>query len=145
MLPRIGLAFLILVSVVSANLSHEAMAENDAPIWQAATQTGQIEASAVILEKRQDGSLMDFRIRVSFDRIPQGKKYQFYILDTGMKRDGLPPAPVPDAKFRWTPDAKGHLEFSFVLDGFSRGEWIQCTLRSTDRSVQKTIRFIPFK
>ena len=88
---------------------------------------------------------MDFQIRVEFDHVPAGKKYQFYIYDAGMKRDGLPPAPVPNASQRFTPDRRGHLEFSFVLDGFSEGEWIQCTLRSSDRAVQKTIRFTPFK
>lgn len=109
------------------------------------TAADQIQGKAVILNKRRQGSLMDFEIRVEFDGVPSGKEYQFYIFDAGMKRDGLPPAPVPNASHRFTPDKTGRLEFGFVLDGFSKGEWIQCTLRSSDRSITKTIRFTPFK
>ena len=118
---------------------------NEGQIWPAATASEQIQAKAVILRQRRRGALRDFEIRVDFDRVPAGKEYQFYFYDAGMKRDGFPPAPVPNASHRFSPDSKGHLEFGFVLDGFSKGEWIQCTLRSSDRSIQKTIRFIPFK
>ncbi len=110
-----------------------------------ATASDQVEGKAVILDKRRRGNLMDFEIRVEFDGVPRGKEYQFFIFDAGMKRDGLRPAPVPNASHRFRADRSGRLEFGFVLDGFSKGEWIQCTLRSSDRSVEKTIRFIPFR
>ncbi len=95
-----------------------------------------------MLDKRQRGALMDFKLRVEFDNLPQGKEYQFYLQDAGMKRDGLPPALMPE---RFVADSRGHLELGFNLNQFSKGEWIQCTLRSTDRSIEKSIRFIPFK
>ena len=88
---------------------------------------------------------MDIKFRVEFDHVPRGKQYQLYTYDAGMKRDGFRPAPVPNASHRFTPDSRGHLVLTYELDGFSKGEWIRCTLRSTDRTIQKSVRFTPFK
>ena len=143
--------FSAVITLFAAMLVGPALAQSLAaaagsnPIRVPAASSDQIQAKAVILEKRRRGTLMDFELRVEFDGVPKGKNYQFYIYDSGMRRAGLPPAAVPNATYRFTPDSTGHLEFRFVLDGFSKGEWVQCTLRSSDRSVQKTIRFTPFK
>ncbi|MGG7643561.1 hypothetical protein ACQ5SP_01955 [Rhodovulum sp. YNF3179] len=127
---------------VAQGYSEPATSEN---LHLVATDSDQVATRVVMLDKRRRGNLMDFEIRVEFDNVPQGKDYQFFIYDAGMQRDGLPPAPVPNASHRFKPDSRGHLEFSFVLDGFSKGEWVQCRLISSDRSVEKALRFTPFR
>ena len=90
-----------------------------------------------------DASYIAFRLRI--EGLPTDKKYQFFLQDMGMKRDGLPPAPVIDKTTRWTPDEEGSLEFRFELDHFVKGEWVQYTIRSIDGEINKTVRFVPFK
>lgn len=92
---------------------------------------------------RADASYIAFRLRI--EGLPTDKKYQFFLQDMGMKRDGLPPAPVINKTTRWTPDDEGNLEFRFELDHFVKGEWVQYTIRSLDGEINKTVRFVPFK
>ncbi len=86
--------------------------------------------------------------RFEIQGAPTGKSYQLWFQDIGMKADGLPPAPIPDAQYRfrideagnWTPEIPG-----FEAIDFAKGEWMELRIKSTDGKVVKAARFTPFR
>lgn len=115
-------------------------------LWNAGTSSSdQIQAKLFVDNRRRHGDLQDLSLRLEFTGVPQQKEYQVFIQTMEMDTKGLPPAPVPDNSFRMSPDAGGSIEVTFVLGGYSRGEWADCILQSTDGTVRKAVRMIPFK
>lgn len=110
---------------------------------QAAQNTARMKI--VVRQRARRGNAMDIRFTLRIEDVPPGKEYQVLLQDLGMKRDGLPPAPMPNKTHRWVPDQSRQFSFEFALDGFARGEWVQFTLRSTDGTINKTVRFVPFE
>jgi hypothetical protein len=101
-----------------------------------------------VLEQRRRRGSVDVTFRLEIEGAPSGKTYQLLMQDMGMKQAGLPPVAVPGPDATFQVNSQGQLTpdfFTFSLGGFSRGEWVEFTLRSTDRAVHKTIRYTPLK
>jgi hypothetical protein len=110
------------------------------PLPIAADLSEKVTMTAKVTRRRPRGDLVDVDVRVDVRNLPTDRTYQFLIQDLGMQRRGLKPAPVPNAAHRWR---GGNLVFRFELTDYSRGEWVQCWIRSSDGAVRKTIRFVP--
>ena len=151
--------FLSCLSLIAlaASFPHEAGAFNTSPLradtalsgafveLAAAEQSDQVAIRIFVRNKQIRGDRMDISFKLRIEGLPTEKRYQFFLQDLGMKLDGLPPAPVPNASHRWAPDDKGELSFNFELSDFAKGEWVQYTIRSIDGGIEKTVRFVPFR
>lgn len=101
-----------------------------------------------VLRQRRHSDTVDVVFSLEIVGAPAGKSYQVFMQDMGMQQSGLPPVPLPDPATRFQVDQSGALSPaipSFNVAGFTRGEWVQFTLRSTDGAISKTVRYTPLK
>ena len=115
-----------------------------AEVWRVASSlSDQVKVKIVVTDRRRRGDVMDASFRIEFSSLPQGKRYYKCFWLMGMKLRGDKPQCMPPGSV-W-PMKNGKIVIPFTVSGFDRGEWVQFTVRSTDRSVEKSARFIPFK